>query len=81
MGIFDIFKGKPDIEKMKERKDVKGLINTLKDEDSSVRSNAASALGEIGGILAVEPLTQALKDKDEDVQNAAKEALEKIKQK
>lgn len=81
MGIFDLFKGKPDIEKMKERKDVSGLINVLKDVDSDVRLDAALALGEIWDKRAVEPLTQALKDKDESVQKAAKKALDKIKHK
>lgn len=81
MGIFDLFKGKHDIEKMKERKDVSGLINALKNEDSDVRKNAAFDLGGIGDKRAVEPLTQALKDKDESVQMAARMALDNIKQK
>jgi len=63
MGIFDLFKGKPDIEKMKERKDVSGLINVLKDVDSDVRLDAALALGEIEE-PAVEPLINAFKDGD-----------------
>jgi len=56
-------------------------LRLFKDTDYWVRISAAEALGEIGGILAVEHLTQALNDVDEHVRNAAKEALEKIKQK
>lgn len=46
---------------MKVKKDVKGLIKSLGDEDSYVRQEAAKALGEIGDKRAVEPLIQALK--------------------
>ena len=42
MGIFDLFKGKPDIKKMKEKKDVRGLIRALKDKDSDVFSKWCS---------------------------------------
>jgi len=60
MGFF-----KPNIQKMKTKKDVEGLIKVLKDEDSAARDEdrakeAAEALGEIGE-LAVEPLIEALK--------------------
>ncbi len=53
---------KPDIKKMRERKDINGLANALKDKDIVVRMNAAYALGDIGDIRAVEPLIEALKD-------------------
>lgn len=39
---------KPSIEKMKRRKDVKGLIQALHVENESVQKRAAEALGEIG---------------------------------
>lgn len=44
MGTFDSFKGKPDIKKMEENKDVNGLIKALKDEDWHVRSRVVIAL-------------------------------------
>jgi len=79
MGIFDLFK--PNIVKMEKRKDVSGLIRALKNKDSYVRMRAVIALGKIGDKRAVEPLTQALNDINEFVREAAKEALDKIKQK
>lgn len=62
---------------------VEPLIQTLKDENRPVRFRwgAASALGFIGDERAVEPLTQALNDENRDVQEAAKEALERIRDK
>jgi len=57
---------------------VEPLINALKDEASSVRWEAAGALGEIGDERAVEPLINALKDEDSDVRWKAAEALVKI---
>jgi HEAT repeat protein len=54
------------------------LIEQLKDEDWRVREAAAKALGKIGNIRAVEPLSAALRDKDEDVRESAASALEKI---
>ncbi len=74
MGFF----GPPNIEKMKAKNDVKGLVKALgyqKDED--VRKAAAEALSRIGA-PAVEPLTSALKDKDADVCSAAARALGRI---
>ena len=57
---------KLDIEKLKEKKDVKELIKALKYEDSYIRMFAAIALGKIGDERAVAPLTQSLKDEEED---------------
>ena len=53
-----------------------GLIGFYTND--SVRSNAAEALGKIGGDKAVEPLIQALKDSDNDVRRNAAKALGKI---
>lgn len=69
--------GKPNIEKLTQKRDVEGLIKALKDKDETVRWRAAWALGEIGDARAVEPLIQALKDKG--VRGNAAEALGKIK--
>ena len=55
MGLF-----KPNIEKLKARKDVKELIRALGNSDWYVRASAACALGEIGDARAVEPLIKAL---------------------
>jgi hypothetical protein len=72
MGFF-----KPNIEKMKSKRDVKGLIKVLKDKEFVVREKAAKALGEIGE-QAVEPLIQALKDIKGHGTNSAVDALAKI---
>ena len=69
---------KLDIEKLKEKKDVKGLIKALKYEDSYIRMFAAIALGEIGDERAVAPLTQSLKDEEEGVQNEVLKSLVRI---
>jgi len=68
---------KLDIEKLKEKKDIKELIKALKYEDSNIRMFAAIALGEIGDERAIAHLTQSLKDKQE-VQNEVLKALVRI---
>ena len=50
----------------------------LKDEDGSVRWEAAEALGKIKDPRAVEPLIAALKDEVSGVRESAAEALRKI---
>ena len=73
-GIFDLFK--PNVEKMRTKRDVKGLIRALQYEKScSVRRDAAVALGEIKDKRAVEPLISALGDGDRDVREASAKAL------
>jgi len=49
IGIF----GPPNIEKLKARKNVKGLIKSLKDKDSGVRMDADVALVKIRDKRAV----------------------------
>ena len=71
--------GPPNVEKMKARRDVNGLIKALRyRKDKGVRQAAAEALVKIGA-PAVEPLIAALKDKDSDVRYAAAKALGEIK--
>lgn len=53
------------------------LIRVLRDEQWTVRVNAAKILGEIGDKDAIPALTKAMKDPDTG--QAAKEALEKIR--
>ncbi|MCB0182408.1 MAG: HEAT repeat domain-containing protein, partial [Anaerolineae bacterium] len=50
---------------------VQPLITALNDEDSSVRSAAASALGQLAHPDAVQPLITALSDEDSSVRSAA----------
>jgi HEAT repeat protein len=71
MGFF-----KPDINKMKTEKDIKGLIKAVKDDEASIRKGAVEALGEIGDKGAVESLVQVLRyDKDKNVRFLAAKAL------
>ena len=46
MGILDLFK--PNVEKLEDRKDVKGSIDILKRKDNDLRRKSANALGRIG---------------------------------
>lgn len=70
---------KPNVKILKEKRDVEGLIETLKDNHSPVREReeAARALGEIGE-PAVKPLIEALEDENLLVQEWAIKALGKI---
>jgi HEAT repeat protein len=68
--------GLPDIEKMKARRDVRGLIRALGyQKDAAVCPAAASALGWIDDARAVEPLIAALKNRDSGVLAAVARAL------
>jgi hypothetical protein len=76
MGLF-----KPSIEKMKAKKDIKGLIGLLsakEDKDVETVGRAANALGEIGDATAVEPLVQTLRDRRPGVRIIAVNALCKL---
>jgi HEAT repeat protein len=58
-----LFRGKPDVQKLKAKRDVRGLIKALGyQSDWSIRKQAAKVLGEIGDSRAVEPLIAALED-------------------
>lgn len=70
--------GPPNVDKMKARKDFKGLIKALGyEKDAVVRAEAAMALVEMRE-AAVEPLIGALKEEDPDVYQAAIGALVRI---
>ena len=74
MGLF-----KPNVERLAEKRDVKGLAKALFYKKAwRVREAAAEALGKIGDSQAVEPLIAALKDEDWYVRKYAVEALGKI---
>ncbi len=74
MGLF----GPPNIEKLKAKNDVQGLIKALKSyKDSEIRRSADIALGQIGA-PAVQPLIARLKDCDWIVRLAAAQALRQI---
>ncbi|MBA7502605.1 hypothetical protein ES706_01198 [subsurface metagenome] len=76
MSLFGLFK--PNVEKLKAKKDVEGLIKALMHENLDLRWKAARALGEIGDKRAVQPLIQGLKDVNDYVRDHAGRALGKI---
>ncbi len=68
----------PNVDEMKDQKDVKGLIIALKDDDATVRYRAAQALDELRDLRAVWPLTNALRDEAVTVRARAAEALGRL---
>lgn len=68
---------KPNVEKMKKKQDVEGLIKALKHKDGAVQKRAIEALVDIGE-PAIDPLIQALKHEDWRVRDSATETLGKI---
>lgn len=70
---------KPNIQKLKARGDVQGLIKALNyEKDKTVCRDAALALGQIGDERAVEPLIDALKEGDRLMRRTAALALGEI---
>ena len=67
--------GPPNIEKLKDKRDVNGLINALNhpliNHTCYLNLEAAKALGELGDALAVEPLLVILQRSDFDVMREA----------
>lgn len=80
MGIFQASGSRmlKKLEKMKAKKDVKGLTKALKHNDDHVRQTAATYLGRIGDAMAVDALIDVLEDKDFFTRSSAAKALGKI---
>ena len=71
--------GPPDVEKLKARRDIAGLIKALSyQKDPNVRQSAAVMLGELRDAQAVEPLISLLKDAVIEVRKSSIEALGQI---
>jgi HEAT repeat protein len=71
--------GPPDVDSLTAKRDVRGLIEALGyEKDHVIRRRAADALGSIGDVRAVQPLSAALKDADSYVPERAACALGKI---
>ncbi len=71
--------GKPNIQDLQRRRDIRGLLEALKHEDEGVREYTAEALGNLGDRTAVEPLCEALKDNSWRVRMWAAWALGKLR--
>jgi len=71
--------GKPDFDKLKENRDIKGLIKLLGDKDPWVREIAVKVLGNIGcGVTVASALAKMLKDKSPKIRSHAVYALGRI---
>jgi len=66
---------KPNVPKMKARKNVNGLIRLLGDRDAEIREASARALGELGFPRVIGPLCRALTDPEWTVRISVVEAL------
>lgn len=79
MPVFGLF-GPPDVKDLVAKRNIQGLIQALKYKgENRVREKAASALGQIGDVRAIEPLITALNDGEWYVRGAAAEALGRIR--
>jgi HEAT repeat protein len=78
MSIFGMF-GPPNVEKLKAKNDLQGLIKALSYEaDSNIRLAAATALKDCKGNKVTASLVKALKDKNMNVRAKAAETLEQM---
>lgn len=75
MGLFG-----PNIDKLKENRDINGLIKILESKKPDVRKEAAEALSRVGSAEALPGLIVALRDPDARVRFYAVVGLAKIKQ-
>ena len=78
-GEFKLSLFKPNVEKLKKKRDVKGLIKALEYKNVDVRIKAVEALGEIKDERAVEPLIMQLASHLDGLDGKAAEALFKYK--
>jgi HEAT repeat protein len=79
MSIFSLL-FKPDIARLRAKKDVKGLIKALSYyKDINVRRDAVKALAEFNDPVVIEPLIELLESFDSDMRDSAIDALAKIK--
>lgn len=70
--------GRPNVAKLEEKGNVRGLIKALTHEQAEVRIAAAQALGRLGNSEAVGPLISALLDRDTAVAVVAAQSLGEI---
>ena len=74
MGILSgLFR--PNVERLKKRKDVERLIRALNHRDWHVRMDAAEALGTLGDERGIQPLIDTLRDESRHVRREAAIAL------
>lgn len=66
---------KPDIERLRAKWDVEGLVKALNHRDYKIRKKAAKALGEMRAREATDLLIRAIKDENVEVRKAVAYAL------
>ena len=71
--------GHPDIDKLKTKRDIQGLIRALRNQkDAGLQKAAAEALGQMRDSLAVGPLINTFQNGNEDMRKTCIDALVKI---
>ena len=75
MAFLDWLLGGPDVQSLKRRRDIPGLVQALGHKSEKIRENAVSALGELHDPQTIEPICAALKDASWSVRMRAAEAL------
>jgi HEAT repeat protein len=73
MGFFEVFT--PDIQKLHDTRDVRGLAKALSHADPQIARKAAFALQDLPASAAVIPLIQALSSPDKDIRRMSAAAL------
>lgn len=73
-GIFHTL-FRPNVQRMKDRGDITGLIKALRHKQSNIRRSAAESLGQLDDRQAIKPLIGALCDKDRATQMAVLNGL------
>jgi len=76
--VLLFFQKKPDVDTLRQQKDIPALIRALRYNDFEVQTSAAQALGSLGN-EGINRLILALKDKDRDVRLGIIEALSVIR--
>lgn len=67
-----------DVQRLKERGDIDGVLKALGHKESDIRLQAVRVLGELGNPRAVEPLMASLEDSDRAVRAEAVRALQRL---
>lgn len=73
MGFFELFT--PDVEKLREARDIRGLAKALGHADLQIARKAAAALADLPSPDAVPSLIQALASPDKDIRRLSATAL------
>lgn len=78
MGLFDFLQPRPNIEKLKSNRDIRGLVKAARHKDYSIKRDAVKSLVELHDPCTVELLIADLNDSNEYVREIAAGALGKI---